>query len=123
MRRAMLAAVLLLVVPAVNWAQVPDDVGAADVGAAQRPAPPPASVGFYPSKYIGRGDAFNCADFVSQADAQAVLRADSSSAVLGMGVGQVVSGIDRPEVFAIEHSRELGVVDERRSERRCWGFA
>lgn len=31
---------------------------------------------FDPSPYIGQGDAFNCADFVSQADAQAVLRAD-----------------------------------------------
>lgn len=48
------------------------------------PAPPPApsatparSVsGFDPRLYIGKGDAFNCADFASQADAQAVLRAD-----------------------------------------------
>lgn len=31
---------------------------------------------FDPSQYIGQGDAFNCGDFVSQADAQAVLRAD-----------------------------------------------
>lgn len=42
----------------------------------EEPAPPPASPGFYPSQYIGLGDAFNCTDFVSQADAQAVLRAD-----------------------------------------------
>lgn len=31
---------------------------------------------FDPSPYIGKGDAFNCAAFKSQADAQAVLRAD-----------------------------------------------
>ena len=42
------------------------------------PAPPPASPDFYPSAYLGQGDAYNCADFVSQADAQAVLRADPS---------------------------------------------
>lgn len=42
----------------------------------EQPAPPPASADFYPSRYVGLGDAFNCADFVSQADAQAVLRAD-----------------------------------------------
>ena len=32
--------------------------------------------GFDPSFYVGKGDAFNCADFASQADAQAVLRLD-----------------------------------------------
>jgi hypothetical protein len=41
-------------------------------------APPPASADFYPSRYTGQGDAYNCADFASQADAQAVLRADPS---------------------------------------------
>jgi hypothetical protein len=35
-----------------------------------------APAGFDALPYIGRGDAFNCADFVSQAAAQAVLRAD-----------------------------------------------
>jgi hypothetical protein len=44
--------------------------------AAQEPVPPPASPGFDPSQYLGQGDAFNCADFASQADAQAVLRAE-----------------------------------------------
>ena len=66
MRRTLIAAVLsfaILTAPAA--AQVVDE-----------PAPPPASPDFYPSQYIGQGDAFNCADFVSQADAQAVLRAD-----------------------------------------------
>ena len=38
----------------------------------EEPAPP----GFYPSAYPGQGDAHNCAHFTSQADAQAVLRAD-----------------------------------------------
>lgn len=42
----------------------------------EEPAPPPASPDFYPSQYIGQGNAFNCDAFVSQADAQAVLRAD-----------------------------------------------
>lgn len=31
---------------------------------------------FDPAPYIGQGDAFNCGNFASQADAQAVLRAD-----------------------------------------------
>jgi hypothetical protein len=31
-----------------------------------------------PQQYINQGDAFNCGDFVSQAEAQAVLRADPS---------------------------------------------
>ncbi len=64
MRRLLIAAVLLLV-PAVAYAQ-------------EEPAPPPASAGFYPSAYLGQGDAYNCKDFVSQADAQAVLRVDPS---------------------------------------------
>ena len=33
---------------------------------------------FDPSAYLGQGDAYNCADFTSQAQAQAVLRADPS---------------------------------------------
>lgn len=32
--------------------------------------------GFDPLRYIGQGDAYNCPDFASQAQAQAVLRAD-----------------------------------------------
>lgn len=41
-------------------------------------APPPASPGFRPWEYLDAGDAFNCPAFASQADAQAVLRADPS---------------------------------------------
>jgi hypothetical protein len=37
-----------------------------------------APAAFDPIAYIGQGDAYNCADFASQADAQAVLRADPS---------------------------------------------
>jgi hypothetical protein len=37
--------------------------------------PPP---GFEPSAYVGQGDRYNCPDFRSQAEAQAVLRADPS---------------------------------------------
>lgn len=43
------------------------------VAAAQEAAAP-----FDPLPYIGGGDAYNCTDFASQADAQAVLRADPS---------------------------------------------
>lgn len=43
---------------------------------AQEDAPVWTSPGFDATLYIGQGDAFNCKDFVSQADAQAVLRAD-----------------------------------------------
>lgn len=66
MRRTLIAA-------ALTFAMLTSPAVAQDI---EEPAPPPASAGFYPSRYIGLGDAFNCADFVSQADAQAVLRAD-----------------------------------------------
>lgn len=42
----------------------------------EEPAPPPASPDFYPSAYLGQGDAYNCPAFPSQANAQAALRAD-----------------------------------------------
>lgn len=42
-----------------------------------RPAAPVAPVsGFDATRYIGQGDRYNCTDFISQAQAQAVLRAD-----------------------------------------------
>ncbi len=41
-------------------------------------APPPSSGGFDVSPYIGKGNVANCPDFRSQANAQAVLRADPS---------------------------------------------
>jgi hypothetical protein len=41
------------------------------------PQPEPvAASGFDPTTYIGRGNRFNCSAFASQAQAQAVLRAD-----------------------------------------------
>jgi hypothetical protein len=42
------------------------------------PAPTAAAAGFDPRRYVGQGDAYNCGDFASQAQAQAVLRADPS---------------------------------------------
>ena len=62
-----LAAALLFAATAIA------PVASAQVG---EPAPPPASPSFYPAAYVGQGDGYNCADFASQADAQAVLRAD-----------------------------------------------
>jgi hypothetical protein len=41
-------------------------------------APPPASAGFDPRRYIGQGNRYNCSDFATQAHAQAVLEADPS---------------------------------------------
>ena len=38
--------------------------------------PPVLSAGFDPSRYLGQGNAFECSHFASQAEAQAVLRAD-----------------------------------------------
>jgi hypothetical protein len=35
----------------------------------ETPAPPSASPDFHPSRYLGQGDSFSRADFVSQADA------------------------------------------------------
>ena len=58
------------------------DVGAAgtsvitDAPPVTPPAPPAA--GFDPRRFVGQGDAYNCGDFQSQADAQAVLRAAPS---------------------------------------------
>jgi hypothetical protein len=40
------------------------------------PAPKPPSPAFDPKKYIGQGNRYNCKDFATQAQAQAVLRAD-----------------------------------------------
>ena len=40
--------------------------------------PASAQQTFDPSAYLGQGDAYNCADFATQARAQAVLRADPS---------------------------------------------
>lgn len=53
-------------------------ITALPVAAQEDPAPAPAltSPGFDASLYVGQGDAYNCADFTTQADAQAVLRAD-----------------------------------------------
>jgi len=36
----------------------------------------PSVTGFDPTRYVGQGDRYNCGDFTSQAQAQAVLRAD-----------------------------------------------
>jgi hypothetical protein len=36
------------------------------------------SPGFDPYAYVGSGDAYNCPNFASQAEAQAVLRADAA---------------------------------------------
>jgi endonuclease YncB( thermonuclease family) len=44
--------------------------------AQQQPTVPPVITGFDPTKYIGQGDRYNCSAFASQAEAQAVLRAD-----------------------------------------------
>jgi hypothetical protein len=50
---------------------------AATVAAGWLPAAAQVPV-FDPGPYIGQGDAFNCPHFASQADAQAVLRADAT---------------------------------------------
>ena len=42
------------------------------------PASAQEAPAFDPTAYIGQGDAFNCSDFATQAQAQAVLRADPS---------------------------------------------
>jgi hypothetical protein len=41
-----------------------------------RTTAPVVVAGFDPLRYIGQGDRYNCGDFASQAQAQAVLRAD-----------------------------------------------
>ncbi|HET7772178.1 MAG TPA: thermonuclease family protein [Chloroflexota bacterium] len=46
--------------------------------AAAPPAPPAAAAAFNPRAFLGQGDRFNCDAFASQAEAQAVLRADAS---------------------------------------------
>ena len=45
----------------------------------REPRPPAATSGtFDPTQYVGQGNHYNCKDFRSQANAQAVLRADPS---------------------------------------------
>lgn len=41
-------------------------------------ATPALPAGFDPARYLGQGNAYSCVDFASQAEAQAVLRADPS---------------------------------------------
>jgi hypothetical protein len=43
-----------------------------------RSTPQPAATPFDPRNFIGQGDRYNCPNFASQAQAQAVLRADPS---------------------------------------------
>lgn len=64
-----------VVVPAAPVAPVPTQAPTA------RPVPTPTtapSSGFNPQNYVHSGNAYNCSDFASQAQAQAVLRADPS---------------------------------------------
>lgn len=59
----------------------PTSAPTAPLTPAPTPAPtaaPSAASGSDPTRYIGQGDRYNCADFASQAEAQAVLRADPS---------------------------------------------
>ena len=83
---------MLLFAPTMSFAQE-------TAPAEELPAPPPASPDFYPSRYLGQGDAFNCADFVSQADAQAVLRADPTDP------NQLDTDRPRPDGIACESNR------------------
>jgi hypothetical protein len=48
------------------------------LGTSPIPASSPVAHGFDPGKYTGQGDRYNCSDFASQAEVQAVLRADPS---------------------------------------------
>ena len=57
--------------------QAPGSSSPAPAVAIGTPAPS-TSAGFDPTQYIGQGNRYNCSDFKSQADAQAVLRADPS---------------------------------------------
>src|SRR6201986_2498683 len=64
--------------PAENVAIAPQPSGpsvTAPVVAVGTAAPTTRS-GFDPTQYIGQGNRYNCSDFKTQADAQAVLRAD-----------------------------------------------
>ena len=47
-------------------------------GPRRRTATPSGPVPFNPANYVGQGDRYNCTDFASEADAQAVLRLDAS---------------------------------------------
>ena len=58
--------------------QPTDPPGAAGAPIAVPPAGSSAAPAFDPTKYVGEGDKYNCADFASQANAQAVLRQDRS---------------------------------------------
>lgn len=63
-------------VTAPDTASAPQPAPAAPAPTAVPAPAAPAPVGFDPSRFIGQGDRYNCGDFASQAEAQAVLRAD-----------------------------------------------
>ncbi|MGQ0678793.1 MAG: hypothetical protein ACT4OM_03900 [Actinomycetota bacterium] len=59
--------------------------------------PIPADPGFDPKRYIQHGDAYSCLEFASQADAQAVLRADPSDPNKLDDDGDGIACPDQPE--------------------------
>lgn len=62
----------------VQAASSPAPSGSPEVAAGRTPTSPPLLPGFDPQRYLGQGNAYECSSFESQAEAQAVLRADSS---------------------------------------------
>jgi micrococcal nuclease len=63
--------------PALPTMQIVRSTPTAGPIATPGPPGPPAGA-FDPARYLNQGDRYNCSDFQSQADAQAVLRADTS---------------------------------------------
>jgi micrococcal nuclease len=63
--------------PADTVGSAPQAPVPAPLGAVVTPAAS-TNTGFDPTQYIGQGNRYNCSDFKTQADAQAVLRADPS---------------------------------------------
>lgn len=63
-----------------------------------------AASGFDPLPYLGQGDAYNCAHFASQAQAQAVLRSDPTYP------NQLDADIDGIACVSNRAPKDLGVV-------------
>jgi hypothetical protein len=70
--------VVAVVSPTATATALPAEIPTATPTLTAPPTSTPSSAAFDPVSYLGQGDRYGCLDFTSQANAQAVLRADPS---------------------------------------------
>ena len=84
----------------------------------------PVAHDFDPGKYIGQGDRYNCSDFASQAEAQAVLRVDPSdpNRLLKDGNGIACESSPGPkDLPPMTRQTCISTADDCSTGRRCQG--